>query len=106
MDTDKGKRQTRIARIFTNLTEGNEANEDLTESLRDRIMGKANSENLRGLRKSSWIVVQMDTDLNPEGSGLRKLSRNGKQPFPPSPFPFSSPLVQINGWAAAGSKTF
>src|SRR6266567_7913562 len=35
-----------LTRIFTDFTEGNEGNVDLTESLRDRIMGKANSENL------------------------------------------------------------
>jgi hypothetical protein len=29
----------------TNFTEGNEGNEDLTESLQDRIIGKATSEN-------------------------------------------------------------
>jgi len=53
-------------RIFTDFTDGlssrpHEGNEDLTESLRDRIMGKPNSENLRGLRKLLWIVVRMDT---------------------------------------------
>jgi hypothetical protein len=40
-------------RIFPDFTEGlssrlQEGNEDLTESLRDRIMRKLNAENLRG----------------------------------------------------------
>jgi hypothetical protein len=42
----------------TNFTDGYEGNEDLTESLRDRIMGKAISENLHGLRIFSWVVEQ------------------------------------------------
>src|SRR5947207_7561197 len=59
------------------LTAGNEG---LTESLRDRIMGKATFENLRGLWKLSWIVVRMNTNLNNKGAKRQSRIPKGFRP--------------------------